>query len=204
MAHKTFISYKYSEAKDLRDRIIKALGDDAQYYKGENGFSPNMSDDSNNTIWNYLKDMIWGTTVTIVILSPHMTDSDWIDSEIAYSLKKVKRGKNTSSINGIVAVIKKVNGSCDWLKEYGTNCHGTSTVSYKSNLLFPVIYKNHFNSNPSQWHCEECKTYDSVNGSYIAYVDEDTFLENPQRYIENAFEKSQNDASGYDIIIGEK
>lgn len=26
MAHKTFISYKYSEAQDLRDRIIKALG----------------------------------------------------------------------------------------------------------------------------------------------------------------------------------
>lgn len=26
MAHKTFISYKYSEAQNLRDRIIKALG----------------------------------------------------------------------------------------------------------------------------------------------------------------------------------
>lgn len=25
MAHKTFISYKYSEAQNLRDRIIKAL-----------------------------------------------------------------------------------------------------------------------------------------------------------------------------------
>ena len=35
MAHKTFISYKYSESKDLRDRIIDALGDDATYYKGE-------------------------------------------------------------------------------------------------------------------------------------------------------------------------
>ena len=29
MAHKTFISYKYSEAQELRDRIIKAFGDDA-------------------------------------------------------------------------------------------------------------------------------------------------------------------------------
>ena len=28
MAHKTFISYKYSEAQELRDRIIKAFGDD--------------------------------------------------------------------------------------------------------------------------------------------------------------------------------
>lgn len=29
MAHKTFISYKYSEARELRDKIIEALGDDA-------------------------------------------------------------------------------------------------------------------------------------------------------------------------------
>lgn len=29
MAHKTFISYKWSEAQRLRDDIIKALGDDA-------------------------------------------------------------------------------------------------------------------------------------------------------------------------------
>lgn len=28
MAHKTFISYKYSEARQLRDDIIHALGDD--------------------------------------------------------------------------------------------------------------------------------------------------------------------------------
>lgn len=26
MAHKTFISYKYSESQDLRDRIIDAMG----------------------------------------------------------------------------------------------------------------------------------------------------------------------------------
>ena len=35
MAHKTFISYKWSEAQDLRDDIITALGEDATYYKGE-------------------------------------------------------------------------------------------------------------------------------------------------------------------------
>ena len=29
MAHKTFISYKYSEAQKLRDDIIEALGEDA-------------------------------------------------------------------------------------------------------------------------------------------------------------------------------
>ena len=31
MAHKTFISYKWSEAQDLRDDIITALGEEATY-----------------------------------------------------------------------------------------------------------------------------------------------------------------------------
>ena len=44
MAHKTFISYKFSESGDIIDRIIKAMGEDAIYYKGENGFSPNKYD----------------------------------------------------------------------------------------------------------------------------------------------------------------
>lgn len=72
MAHKTFISYKYSEAKDLRDRIIDALGDDATYYQGETSDSPNMSDLTTRTIKQKLSDMLYDTSVTIVVISPHM------------------------------------------------------------------------------------------------------------------------------------
>jgi len=35
MAHKTFISYKYSEAQNVRNAILKSLGEDAIYYQGE-------------------------------------------------------------------------------------------------------------------------------------------------------------------------
>ena len=44
-----------------------------------------------------------------------------------------------------------------------------------------------------------CKTVNSLTGSYIAYVDEDTFLGNHNKYIDNAYDKSENDASGYDL-----
>ena len=44
MAHKTFISYKYSEAKSLRDKIIARLGDNASYYQGETSESTDYSD----------------------------------------------------------------------------------------------------------------------------------------------------------------
>ena len=61
MAHKTFISYKYSEARDLRDRIIEAMGDDATYYKGETSDSPDLSDTTTENIKKNLRDMMYMT-----------------------------------------------------------------------------------------------------------------------------------------------
>ena len=113
MAHKTFISYKYSEATGLRDRIIEAMGDDAVYYQGETSDSPDMSDESNRKIQEYLKSCMYPTSVTIVIISPHMKESHWIDWEISYCLKKITRDGRTSHRNGLVGVIMKVNGRYD-------------------------------------------------------------------------------------------
>lgn len=199
MSHKTFISYKYSEAQTLRDRIIGALGDDATFYKGEFSDSPDLTDTSTENIRKNLTDMMYDTSVTIVILSPNMKKSKWIDWEIEYCLKNITRKNRTSHTNGVVGVIMKVDGGYDWLINQVTNCHDKSVIKYKSDKLFPIIHKNCFNSNPPKWHCEECRTYDWLNGSYIEYVKEDSFLSNPQKYINNAYEKSENDASGYDI-----
>lgn len=200
MAHKTFISYKWSEAQSLRDRIIEALGDDATYYKGETSDSPDLTDTSTENIKKNLKDMMYDTSVTIVIISPNMKKSKWIDWEIEYCVKNITRKNRTSHTNGIVGVIMKVDDNYSWFKSTGTNCHGTSTVSYEMNKVYSIISGNHFNSNPKQWHCNECKTYDWLNGSYIAFVEEDDFLSDPNRYIDNAYDKSENDASGYDLI----
>lgn len=199
MARKTFISYKYSEAQGLRDEIIKKLGEDAKFYTGETSDSPDLTDLTTEGIKTKLKDMIYNTSVIIAILSPSIKESKWIDWEIEYSLKEIKRDERTSKTNGIVAVVQKVNGSYDWFIERGTNCHGDSILKYKQNLVYNIIKKNHFNSNPGIWHCDECKTYDYYYGSYISYVEEDTFLNNPNIYIENAYEKSQN-LYKYDLV----
>lgn len=79
MAHKTFISYKYSEARTLRDKIIKAMGEDASYYQGETSDSPDLTDTSTENIKKNLRDMMFDTSVTIVIISPNMKQSKWID-----------------------------------------------------------------------------------------------------------------------------
>lgn len=192
MAHKTFISYKYSEAQDLRDKIIDSLGEDATYYKGETSDSPDLTDTTTDNIKRVLKDMMYDTSVSIVIISPNMKDSKWIDWEIEYCLKEITRKDRTSLTNGVVGVIMKYNGGYDWFISRGQNTHGTSTLSYDNSYLYPIIYKNHFNSNPPIWHCDECKTYDYHDGSYITYVEEEDFLNNPTYYIDKAYDKSDN------------
>lgn len=199
MAHKTFISYKYSESTNLRDRIIEALGEDATYYKGETSESPDLTDTSTENIKNNLKNMMYDTSVTIVILSPNMTDSKWIDWEIEYCLKDITRKNRTSHINGIVGVIMKYAGSYDWFKNTHKNNDGCISSSYRENKVYSIITNNRFNQNPKQYSCDKCKTVDALTGSYISYVEEETFLLNPQKYIDNAYEKSENDAEGYDL-----
>lgn len=199
MAHKTFISYKHSEAQDLRDRIIESLGDDATFYNGERSDSPDLTDTTTENIKKNLSDKIYDTSVTIIIISPNMKESKWIEWEIEYSLKEITRKNRTSHINGLVGVIMKSDGDYSWFKIKSENSHGTTTFSYKMDKTFDIISKNHFNSNPKKWHCSKCETYDYMNGSYITFVEEEDFLKNPKKYIDNAYDKSENDGLGYDL-----
>lgn len=199
MAHKTFISYKYSEAQRLRDDIIEALGDDATYYKGETSDSPDLTDTSTENIKKNLRDMMYDTSVSIVIISPNMKKSKWIDWEIEYCLKNNTRKGRTSHTNGVVGVIMKHNGGYSWFKTTSTKDDGCSSSSYKEELVYDIINNNRFNQNPKKYSCDVCKTVDALWGSYISYVEEETFLANPTKYINNAYDKSENDASGYDL-----
>lgn len=156
MAHKTFISYKYSEAQDLRDDIIDAMGDDASYYQGETSESPDLTDTSTENIKKHLRDMMFDTSVTIVLITPHMKESKWIDWELEYCLKKIPRKNRTSQRNGIVGVIMKVNGGYDWFRYMVTKEDGHQLTAYKEELVYPIISNNRRNQNPVVYHCEKC------------------------------------------------
>lgn len=199
MAHKTFISYKYSESQELRDRIIQALGDDATYYKGETSESPDLTDTTTENIKKNLRNMMYDTSVTIVILSPNMKQSKWIDWEIEYCLKKIPRKGRVSQTNGVVAVISKIDGSYDWFKYTITKEDGCVVSCYHTEKVFDIINNNRQNQDPKVYSCNKCKCIDALTGSYIAFVEEDDFLNNPSKYIDNAFDKSENNASGYNI-----
>ena len=65
--------------------------------------------------------------------------------------------------------------------------------------MFNIINNNRFNQKLTSYICEKCRTVDWLNGSYIAFVEEDTFLNNPKKFIDNAYEKSEDDAKGYNL-----
>lgn len=192
MARETFIAYKYSEAQDLRDEIIKKLGNDASYYQGETADSPDLTGTSVEKIKENLKNMIFGTSVTIVIISPELKQSKWVDWEIQYSLKEYKRESTTSRTNGIIGVVKKVNESYDWLISSYQKPDGCTTRSTNTSLLYNIVNNNRFNLNTEdKYSCPNCKTFDQLSGSFISLIEEERFLSNPQFFIENAYEKSK-------------
>lgn len=199
LAYSTFISYKYSEANHLRDRIVDSLGDDSKYYKGETSESPDLSDRKTEYIRENLKNLIYSTSVTIVIISPHMTQSKWIDWEIEYSLKQIKRNDRTSGTNGVLGVVMKCNGDYTWLRSSVHKKDGHITISTDTSYLFDIINKNRMNEKEFKYLCKDCHSIDFLNGSYISLIEEETFLNNPNKYINNAYEKSKN-ISNYKIV----
>ena len=186
MARKTFISYKYSDvvegkANNLRDRIIAKFGDDAKYYRGEDGYTKDLSSYSASYIKETLKEMIRDTSVTILILSPNMKQSQWMNWELSYSLSDITRNERVSHSNGAVAVVQKqpTYGILDgyaWFK--------TPWNSWDTNKAFELVRLNRDNK----------KVYApySLSDNYIDIITEDTFLRDPFKYIEEAYTKSQN------------
>ena len=77
---------------------------------------------------------------------------------------------------------------------------GCRSTSYHGEKVFDIINNNRFNQDPIVYSCNTCKTVNSLTGSYIAYVTEEDFLTDPTTYIDNAYEKSENDASGYNLV----
>ncbi len=198
MARRTFISYKYSEAQKLRDDIIEALGDDATYYQGETSDSPDLTDASTDSIRKRLTDMMYNTSVTIVIISPNLTKSKWIDWEIEYCLKEISRQGRTSKTNGVVGVIQEINGEYDWLVTISEKPDGCKLRMIDESKLYPIINNNRYRRNGQAYACNNCKSHSMLDGSYISIIDEKVFLDDPDKFIENAYAKSER-ADEFDL-----
>lgn len=137
MSRKVFVSYKYMDSSVMKlepnqylpswpSDYVKYLEDNVlinQIYKGERQ-DEDLSYKDDEYIWNHLKDKLYDSSVTVVLISPNMRNQNtlqrnqWIPWEISYSLRKTTRGGRTSQRNSIVAVIlPDLNGSYDYFKK---------------------------------------------------------------------------------------
>lgn len=147
MGKKIFISYKYRDNNvkmligamqptwpcDYVDYIKDNVLSEDDIYKGEES-DEDISGWGDYRIWEHLKEKIYDSTITIVLISPNMKDegrwqsSQWIPWEISYSLKETTRKDRTSHNNAILAVVlPDKSGKYDY---------------YDENNLFPILREN--------------------------------------------------------------
>ena len=214
MGHKIFVSYKYadSDVKQLTnswyrdtvrtyvDKLEEYISEVSEHiYKGETD-GEDLSGLSEDTIWEKLKDRIYDSTLTIVMISKgmrqtYLSDRDqWIPWEISYSLKEVSR-KNmsgnmvTSSSNALLAIIlPDTYGSYEYFT-FRKTCCSNPCRSYKTNFLFEIMRKNMFNiKRPNKKDCDDGSTVYYGDSSYMTMVKWEDFIKDPESYIDKAYD----------------
>jgi hypothetical protein len=205
---KIFVSYKYKDwdvlpileytptedtgyvhtARHYVDKIIDTLMVE-HIYKGELG-DESMGDFTDDTIDSKLKEKIFDSSVTIILISPNMFDrtkqekDQWIPNEISYSLRYKTRGDRTSRPNAMIAVVlPDRNGHYDYAVTH-KNC----VTTWKTETYFNILDANMFNRKDKNQHiCNECGAYHHFGNdhSYIYPVKWSDFICNHNYYIDH-------------------
>lgn len=203
MGKKIFVSYKYADSnvrkitndyfhtdtvRDYVNKLEDKIGKN-DIYKGESDDN-DLSQLTNDSIWNQLKQKIYDSSITIVLISPNMKElwklekDQWIPQEISYSLKEITHnGTRKSKSNALIYVVlpDKYNSYDYYIQK---SYWGTET--YRFDKIFNIMKKNLNNYKYSS------------DISYAIIVKWDTFISNYSYYINNAVKKQEN-IDYYDI-----
>lgn len=202
MGKKIFITYKYSDsdvlslnlstetkARHYVDEIQSFIDQEDHINKGEQD-GEDLTHFKDGTIESKLRDKIFDSSITIVLISKNMkeywiNESDqWIPWEISYSLKEHTRDGRTSKSNAILAVVlPDRNGSYEYFLTFDENCNSTT---FHTERLFAILRKNMFNIKTSE--TRECNGKIVYSGyfSYIYSIKWEKFIEDVNKYFDIA------------------
>lgn len=206
MGHEVFVSYKFSDGKNTKDRIMSVINKSGHFYNGEKGFC--KLEVADQTLKKYLSDMIYGTTVTIVVISLDVVKSEWVDWEIRYSLENHTRNGRTNSRNGIVCVIKGEKNTFSSYYGYQAPLDYNWAYTYNNGKrifredVFPNLIKANAKNSFGLVGYFYGVLQDGSNlhfNDYCVIVTESEFVKNPNKYIEEAYKRS-NDYTNYPTI----
>lgn len=196
MGKKVFITYKYgdTEVQKLDTNWLKTpiVRDYVNFLQDKFEESPHIfkaeEDDNdlsrfkNSTIESKLRDKIFDSTVTIILISKNMWDKNkpedeqWIPWEVSYSLKEHSRDGRTSGSNALLAVvIPDKQGSYDY---YMTNNLSCNSTTFHEEKLFRMLRLNMFNLKNKEGNVRYCNGMKIYEGhpSYIASVKWEDFI----------------------------
>jgi hypothetical protein len=224
MARKVFVSYKHKDsgvrmipgisqfetitARHYVDKLCDYLDAEDHIYKGEG--NEDLGSFKDDTIESKLKEKIFDSSVTIVLISKNMKDTtlpeedQWIPWEVSYSLREKTKDGRTSVTNAFLAVvIPDENSSYEYFVKESGCPHCNSTTWYHDNL-FKIIGKNMFNKKrPNKIVCrgENCRTevHTDSDHSYIHPVKWDDFVGNINYYLDHAT-KISDSIEEYNIV----
>ena len=209
MGHKIFISYKYGDTSVQRlpnrtpyweqtkvrhyvDEIQARIKAEDHINKGELD-GEDLSQFKDETIASKLRDKIYDSSVTIVLISPNMKEpytherDQWIPWEISYSLKEVERADRVSKTNALLAVVlPDPAGSCEYVITK-KQCCGSGCTFFNRTNLFTIIQENTFNrKRPPVHNCDQNDTIWEWPFSFIHMVTWNDFIADIDGCIDSA------------------
>lgn len=213
--HKIFVSYKYADdqvknlsilenstVRNYVDELESRFEKSDHIYKGESE-GEDLSKLSEEQIWSRIKDRIFDSTLTIVMISKGMRVSylsqkeQWIPWEVSFSLREQTRKREdgstyTSKPNAMLGiVIPDENGSYDYYYETRTCCTETCIVN-NTNKLFEILSSNMFNKkNAETSSCMFGRTQWPNEHSYIKTVKWDDFIKKINVEIVKAYDRQE-------------
>lgn len=222
MGKKIFVSYKYADDSVANLKAYdKGTARDYVTYLQDHNFSgddlnkaenddEDLSEFKNDTIKSKLRDKIWDSSITLILISPNMIDSSksqsdqWIPWEVSYSLRTQTRNGSRSLPNGIISIVlPDINNNYDYfitnknLKDDQGKVHNVR--SFNTSNTFKIISENMFNQKNPKVEQMQGHTVYFGDCSYIITATWKEFLDNPDSFLKRATRLKEEKLDNYKL-----